>query len=242
MRARSASLSRKLRGALPSIAAVQNRRFTSGQSVSQQARGRSSLQQASGKTMWDLSEFVVAALLVLLVPGPTNTLLAAHAATSGARSGAKLISAEVLGYALTITALKALIAPLIVTFPWLEPGLRMICSAYLAFTAWQLLKSSTSPEMQPITWLRVFFTTASNPKALLFVFVILPPIQYGAGVLASMHGLVLLGLITFAGSMWVSAGAIIHAGAGQRGRSITRRVSAAIIACFSVYIFVSTLI
>src|SRR6516165_2698984 len=68
--------------------------------------------------------FVVAAVSLLVTPGPTNTLLATSGASAGLRRSAHLLVAELGGYLLAIALLRALLGPMIAATPMLGEVLR----------------------------------------------------------------------------------------------------------------------
>lgn len=186
--------------------------------------------------MTELDSFVLAALALLLTPGPTNTLLAAAGATLGARRALQLVGAEVAGYALAIAGLELFLAPMAEALGWIGLVLRIGCALYLAFVAWKLWRPAAGAEDRAISFGRVFLATLSNPKAMVFVFVILPPRSIGLGPLLDPYGVVLLGLIALAGGVWVVLGALVRAGAGGRGATLVRRTSSIVVALFSIVI------
>jgi len=188
-----------------------------------------------------LDAFIFAAALLLLTPGPTNTLLAAGGALMGARRALPLITAELLGYAVAIATLEAFVAPLVESVAWVRLALRIGCALYLAYTAWLIWNAPQADADRAITWRRVFFATLSNPKALVFVFVILPPRSIGVTELVQPYGLTLAALMALAGSAWVALGAAIHAGARGRGGLTIRRTSSVVVGLFSALILASTL-
>lgn len=191
--------------------------------------------------MLELDAFILAAALLLLTPGPTNTLLAAGGALRGARRALPLITAELLGYAVAIVTLEVFVAPLVESLAWVRLALRIGCAVYLAYTAWLIWMAPMGEGEQAISWRRVFFATMSNPKALVFVFVILPPRSIGMAELVQPYGVILLALVALAGGAWVFLGAAIHAGARGRGGLTIRRTSSVVVGVFSALILASTL-
>jgi threonine/homoserine/homoserine lactone efflux protein len=189
----------------------------------------------------ELDAFILAAALLLLTPGPTNTLLAAGGALRGARRALPLITAELLGYAVAIVTLEVFVAPLVESLAWVRLALRIGCAVYLAYTAWLIWMAPMGEGEQAISWRRVFFATMSNPKALVFVFVILPPRSIGMAELVQPYGVILLALVALAGGAWVFLGAAIHAGARGRGGLTIRRTSSVVVGVFSALILASTL-
>jgi len=191
--------------------------------------------------MIDLDAFILAATLLLLTPGPTNTLLAAGGAIMGARRALPLIGAELLGYAVAIVALEVFFAPLVESVAWVQLALRIGCALYLAYTAWLIWRTPHADGGRTITWRRVFLATVSNPKALVFVFVILPPRSIGVAELVQPYAIVLFALVALAGTAWISLGAAIRAGAGGRGGLAIRRTSSVVVGLFSAMILASAL-
>lgn len=189
--------------------------------------------------MIDLGAFVLAAALLLLTPGPTNTLLAAAGAILGARRAVPLITAELLGYGAAIIALEAFVAPAVESLAWLRPLLRIACALYLAYTAWRIWTAPPADSQGAITWRRVFLATLSNPKALIFVFVILPPPSVGLVELVQPYLMILLVLMALAGAGWVALGAAVRAGTRGRGGLTIRRTSSVVVALFSALLLAS---
>lgn len=65
---------------------------------------------------WELDmteglSFIFAAALLLSAPGPTNTLLAAAGAISGWRNAISLLSADCLGYLISIGVMISIVVP-----------------------------------------------------------------------------------------------------------------------------------
>jgi threonine/homoserine/homoserine lactone efflux protein len=192
------------------------------------------------ESMTNFPNFVAAAFLLLLTPGPTNSLIAAGGALEGWRRALPFIGAEILGYCCAITGLELLIAPFAEAFHPVRFVLQLACAVYLAFSAWKIWTSSQSGA-RAVTFRRVFFTTLSNPKAAVFVFVILPPRSIGAASLLYPYITTLLGLIVLAGSIWLTFGALIHAHVALRGGLVIRRASSILMGVFST-VLVMTLI
>ncbi len=147
--------------------------------------------------------FIAMAAGLLFTPGPTNTLLAVGGAMAGLRRSLWLVPAELAGYLIAITCSASWPGPLCSNrrrprrrCAW---ALRSLCSG----------SPSGSGRRRPIScragpWPRPKFLsiTLLNPKALVFAFVVLPPLAGGQWftalpwlgglclmVLAASHGL-----------------------------------------------------
>lgn len=189
--------------------------------------------------MTDLLTFSVAALTVLLTPGPTNTLLATGASLLGWRRAAPLVTAELVGYSIAIVALEIVLLILGNTAA-VNLTLRVVCATYLGMLAWKLWASSHDSSSRPVTWKRVLVTTLANPKSLVFTSLILPGIDQGILQLVWPFGVLLFLYIGIAGCAWILVGAAVRASLGLRWTWLVRRASAAALGVFSVVIFAST--
>lgn len=184
--------------------------------------------------MWEPWQFALAALALLLTPGPTNTLLGTGGALAGARRALPLVAAELLGYICAISALQLLVGPLYEQLGQLRFGLRLISAVYLAFLAFHLWGRGQPAETRTITFAKVFTATLVNPKAMVFAFIIIPcswnDPRFG------LYAAILAGLIAGAGTAWVLAGGLLYRNGGQRAAKIVRRVSSLAMASFSAIV------
>jgi threonine/homoserine/homoserine lactone efflux protein len=186
--------------------------------------------------MLTLAEFALGATTILIIPGPTNTLLAAGAAADGFQRSLPLVIAEALGYATAATALELLANPAIAMIPLLRVGAQFLCAVYLIFLAWKLWSSNRDVDTRVVTFRRLFVATISNPKAMIFAFILLHQPAHAVDWvrICSTYVPLLLALIIVAGTGWLLIGALVRAGAGSRGLLVTRRVSSVAIAMFGV--------
>ena len=156
--------------------------------------------------------FVVAAVSLLVTPGPTNTLLATSGASAGVRRSAHLLVAELGGYLLAIALLRALLGPMIAATPMLGELLRMAATIYLIYLAIALWHhgNQQTHENAPVDFIRVFVTTLLNPKAIIFALTLLPsPIGF-LGLLPWLFGL--SALIVTVGTGWIIVGRVLGRG------------------------------
>lgn len=127
--------------------------------------------------MSGLPLFIVAVAAILVSPGPTNTLLATSGALVGHRRSLPLMSAELVGYFVSIGFLIAVTGPLVAASAPFGLALRTVLVAYLLWLAWRLWRSEDHIDADGaiVTWRRVFVTTLLNPKGLIFAFGVFPP-------------------------------------------------------------------
>jgi threonine/homoserine/homoserine lactone efflux protein len=125
--------------------------------------------------------FVVAAILLLIVPGPNMAFVTSHALAHGWRAG--LAAALGISFSdLLMTALvSAGVGAMVMNWAPAFEILRVAGACYLIWIAWQALKTPAVPqdtEPQLASLWRIFargtLNSLLNPKGLLFFMVFLP--------------------------------------------------------------------
>lgn len=170
--------------------------------------------------MTSLTELCLAILVLLVTPGPTNTLLFLAGTERGWRGTLRLIPAEVAGYLVTVIPLTLIGATLLASAPALRPAIALAAGlwvAWLALKLWQPEQSGTTAAK--VTARMVFFTTLLNPKALIFGLVLLPATAPAQGF-ALFTALVVLVAVA-----WVWIGQRLPSAAGT-GLALMRRAAA----------------
>lgn len=123
--------------------------------------------------------FVLFALImILIIPGPTNALLASASKHDGILSALKLIPAQVLGYVYAMGLWWLFIASTKNLSPYLAQIMHTLASFYIIWLAVKLWKtqqiSAFSKKNSEIKAKKIFYTALKNPKALLFTIGIFP--------------------------------------------------------------------
>lgn len=178
------------------------------------------------------AELALAVLLLLLTPGPTNSLVLLAGAERGWAGAMRLIPAELAGYFLTVVPLTLVGAALLADHDGLRQGVTIAAALWVAVLAvklWQL--PSAVAGGQSVGARVLFITTALNPKALIFGLVLLPsPDRLGANFA------LFAGLVVVVAALWGGAGAILHrGGVGQpRALFLMRRLASVWLAAISV--------
>ena len=125
--------------------------------------------------------YVLACLVITIIPGPTVTLIAANSLAHGTRAGLLNVVGTQIGLGLMmlvlIVGLSSIIATMGVWFDWL----RFIGAAYLIWLGWKLLRSSGSlngaddaPAPRGGFVTQGFLVLLGNPKALLWFGAFIP--------------------------------------------------------------------
>ncbi|HEX4117211.1 MAG TPA: LysE family translocator [Rhizomicrobium sp.] len=119
--------------------------------------------------------FLLATLVVMVVPGPTNTLIVANSVRHGRRAGLLNVAGTQVGLALTVglvlLGLTSLIAAMGVWFDWV----RLAGAAYLIWLGWKLFTDAGAPDEGTTPRIprggflgQGMMVELSNPKTLLF--------------------------------------------------------------------------
>jgi homoserine/homoserine lactone efflux protein len=125
--------------------------------------------------------YVLAGIAIVIVPGPTVTLVVANSMTHGVRAGLLNIGGTQLGLALMTGVVIVGLASIIETMGWWFDWLRLAGAAYLVWLGWRLLRSrgafteaGTAPKPRGGFFWQGFLVILSNPKALLLFGAFIP--------------------------------------------------------------------
>lgn len=150
--------------------------------------------------------------LVLIMPGPTNTLLLSSGLKVGLRGTLPLILAEALGYLVAISLWGFFLFSLAAGRPWLFNAIKLTSSAYILWLAVKIWASSRSLEhvpAGPVSFRDVFVTTLVNPKALLFASTLFPPEAFRSMQHFAWAAIVFLIVLAPIGIAWSCLGSLL---------------------------------
>ena len=164
--------------------------------------------------------FVLAMIAVLMIPGPTNALLASSAHQQGIPKTSLFIPAQLLGYFYAINLWALLIHLCSPVWPNFIHILHVCSAVYVVWLAFHLWKASDlekhNQHHRSIQPRQLFFSTFKNPKALLFAAGVLPietwsnPTNFV--LVFALFSLVLLPTVVF----WMFFGRAILAGQSRQ--------------------------
>jgi homoserine/homoserine lactone efflux protein len=147
--------------------------------------------------------FVAACVVIVIVPGPTVTLIIANSLRHGTRAGLLNIAGTQLGFACMIAIVLAGLASLIDTMGVWFDYVRLAGAAYLVWLGIKLLRSSgdltamqNAPKPRIGFFAQGFLVAMSNPKALLLFGALFPQFIDPAGDYVAQ--VLLLGLTAMA--------------------------------------------
>lgn len=155
-----------------------------------------------------LAETALAILLLLVTPGPTNTLLALAGAERGLRRALALVPVELLSYLATVLPLALAGIWVLDRVPQARGAITVVAALWvlwLARSLWRL--PAAGPAGSAVTARRVAVTTLLNPKALLFGLVLLPATdgsRLGANV--ALFATLVVGVAV----LWAALGALLR--------------------------------
>nr|WKF59852.1 hypothetical protein HUO10_004363 [Paraburkholderia busanensis] len=128
-----------------------------------------------------LALLAIGIVVVLITPGPTNTLLAAAGLRQGLRRSWPLIVAELCGYLVAISVWGHFLVQADHALPWLPSLLRVAAGLYIAYLAvdmWRAAVALPDSAQRSIGMRTLFLATLLNPKGLLFASTIFPAVAF----------------------------------------------------------------
>jgi len=183
--------------------------------------------------------FILAILILLSTPGPTNTLLWASGALVGVQRSLKLLMGELTGYLSAIILILLIFEPITQRFPNVERFLALVVGVYiclLAFRIW-VRSNNVAASAELISLRKVFMVTLLNPKSFVFALTIIP-----IGHPRLHWYFVALGIcIILVGFIWIMLGHIIGSTVGRDNLEFFNRFSSVILTGFGGYIIASAL-
>jgi threonine/homoserine/homoserine lactone efflux protein len=159
--------------------------------------------------------FMLSTAVVLLTPGPTNTLLAAAGLGRGSWRALPLIAFELAGYLIAISGWGFFLTSMEPYYPWLSAAVRVVCGCYLLYVAvkiWLTSGRRSLSESHSIGPATVFMTTMLNPKGLLFASTVFPPQAFDNLQIYSTATALFACVVVPIGAVWVALGAVIGSG------------------------------
>ncbi|VWC70375.1 LysE family protein [Burkholderia lata] len=152
------------------------------------------------------------AAIVLLVPGPTNTLLLSAGLKLNLRGACRLVAAEASGYVIAIAVWGFFLWSLAIEYPWIVGCVKLISSmfiCYLAVKMWFKGGDLGAADSAPLGFRGLFVATLMNPKALLFSSAIFPESAFRSlDIFLLSTGVFLITLIPI-GLIWSRSGRLL---------------------------------
>ena len=125
--------------------------------------------------------YVLACILIAIVPGPTVTVIVANSLAHGTRAGLLNVAGTQLGLGLMMAILIVGLSSVIAAMSWLFDWLRIAGAIYLIYLGWKLIQApeaiaDTSKATTPRGgfFLQGFLVMMSNPKGLFWFGAFIP--------------------------------------------------------------------
>jgi threonine/homoserine/homoserine lactone efflux protein len=178
--------------------------------------------------MHELVAFVVQVFLLLVVPGPTNTLLCLSGRERGFVGSLRLMIGETAGYLAVIVPLIMFLSPILDDRPSIALVLKVAAALWILYVAVKLWSVDGANGTLAVSVREVFVTTLLNPKALVFGLAIFP--REGS---MPLHLITFLATLLPVALLWILGGAV----AGRMRHYLTgkvfRRTAATCLVVFS---------
>jgi len=182
--------------------------------------------------------FVSSVLVLLILPGPTNTLLGTSGATVGLRRSLPLLLGELSGYLVSILLIQFVLGPAISKAPATGLILRAAAGAYLMVLAIRLWTTPLLVSRAVISVRQVFVTTLLNPKALVFALVIIP---FGSPR-SSVYLALFAAIVPVIGTLWIVLGALLRRRTEPGYLKVFPKAASVILAIFSATLISSAFV
>lgn len=185
----------------------------------------------------NLPTFALAVLSLLILPGPTNAVLALASTALTFRRFLSLISAVLLAYLAIIVPVSGIAAPLLHGHPTIASIVKLISAIWVLYLALKLWAPARSGGRNRLSLGPLFITTLLNPKAVIIGLSLVPAVQ--AGVPAAMATFACCVAVTSA--IWLGLGSLI---VGQHAQmpTLARQCGCAALVAFAVILAVGALL
>jgi threonine/homoserine/homoserine lactone efflux protein len=182
--------------------------------------------------------FASSVLLLLTLPGPTNTLLGTSGATVGLQRSLPLLLGELSGYLLSILLIQFVLGPAMSKAPATALLLRGAAGAYLMFLSVRLWTTPFLVSRAVISLRQVFVTTLLNPKAFVFALVIIP---FGSPR-SPVYLAAFAAIVPVIGTLWIAIGALLRRRTPPGYLKMFPRAASVILAIFSATLISSAFV
>ncbi|THU05222.1 LysE family translocator [Lampropedia puyangensis] len=188
--------------------------------------------------------YLFSVALLLLTPGPTNTLLFVVGTEIPWYQGIRFIGVEVAGYLTALILWRYLVVFLNNTAPSILLVIKIVSALFIFYLATKVWRSAKKiKQNQPSIRLgAMYFATLLNPKALIFISAIFP---FSHIVEPETFSIVLFQFVAVLipiGALWMALGAKFAVLMETEARVVAYRVTSIVLGGFSLYAIKSVLI
>ncbi|KER04941.1 LysE family transporter [Photorhabdus temperata subsp. temperata] len=193
---------------------------------------------------YDCIKIASMVIMVLVIPGPTNTLLVSSGYSHGFIITLRLMLAEMFGYLIAISLWGLLLSTISHAFVWLIIVLKLFAAVYIAYLAFKVWHFSLGKKETKVHFSTVLFTTVLNPKAFVFATYVFPLTAFTlwSDYISSMTTFVCVLLPV--SLIWVGMGKILYRGGRKVGRlkpNLFYRFTSLVLSIFSFSMFYTSM-
>ncbi len=183
-----------------------------------------------------LLPFAAGVFTLLILPGPTNTVLAmASQGLTFGRAAALLVTVLTAYLAIVVPA-SALAGSFFRDHPLVSQGVKLLSATWVLYLALRLWSIGSS-QVEAVSPRQLAVTTLLNPKALIIAVTMVPPT---AEVPATESIAILASVVLAVSSIWLSIGRVML-GREKRMPPFARRCGSATLVAFSAVLTFSAL-
>ncbi|NKL36832.1 threonine transporter RhtB [Rhizobium leguminosarum bv. viciae] len=181
-----------------------------------------------------LLPFAAGVFALLILPGPTNAILAMASQGLTAGRAIMLLGTVAAAYLAIVVPVSGLAGPFLHQHPLVAQGIKLASAAWVSYLALRLWGAGSIP-IEVVTVRQLAITTLLNPKALIIGLTMMPP---AGDVSATAATATLTFVVLFASSIWLSTGRIVL-GSEKQMPLLARRCGSATLLVFSAVLTLS---
>ena len=184
----------------------------------------------------NLPTFAIAVFSLLILPGPTNAVLAMASTALTVRRFLSLIAAVVLAYLATVGPVSSIAAPLLNDHPGIASIIKLISAIWVLYLAIKLWAPAPAGGRNRLGSVQLFITTLLNPKAIIIGLTLVPAVE--TGIPAAMVAFVCC--VTVTSAIWLGLGSLL---VGRRAQvpPLARHCGCVVLVALSVTLAISAL-
>jgi threonine/homoserine/homoserine lactone efflux protein len=182
----------------------------------------------------NLPTFSLGILALLILPGPTNAVLAMMSPGLTVKRLTSLLLAVVSAYLLVILPVSGIAGPFLHAHPAIAQAVRLISAVWVLFLALKLWRSQSEGAAAPVGIRELFLTTLLNPKAIIIGLTIVPAVEAPLPLTI----LIFVASVTVTSTLWIVLGRLII-GRGTAMPLLAQRCASAVLMFFSVTLVIS---
>lgn len=156
----------------------------------------------------NLPTFIASVFTLLILPGPTNAVLAMSSAALTPRRALLLVSTVASSYLLAAVPIAAFAGPLLNAHPAVAQVIKLLSAVWVLYLALRLWAGDISHSGSIIGVRQLCVTTLLNPKAIIVGLTFMPSLTGGLHVAIP----VFVGVVLATSTIWLGLGSLILVG------------------------------